>query len=306
MSAHHQQIRELVDRVRSRWRRLTLFRAAVRAAIAASLVLAVGLFLTYWTTRTPVALAPLGLVALTLVAGAIVWGFWPVRRTPSEAQVARFLEERDPSLDDRLASAVDLLVGGRESEAPGLAAPMVADAARRASVVDPSSVVSRDILRRAGVQAVAAAVLLAAVAFFGRHTARQSFDALSLTLFPSRVALEITPGNARVRPGEPLTIQARLVGNSAPVVARVLRTDGIGAAASPDAQGWRASEMTAERPGAFTLAIESIGSSFTYRVMAGNLTSPPFEVTVVRPPRGTRIDVDYSYPPALGLPARTE
>ncbi len=96
-------------------------------------------FLTYWTTRTPVALALLGLVALALVAGAIVWGFWPVRRTPSDAQVARFIEERDPSLDDRLASAVDLLVARRESEAPGLAAPMVADAARRACVVDPSS-----------------------------------------------------------------------------------------------------------------------------------------------------------------------
>ena len=35
-------------------------------------------------------------------------------------------------------------------------------------------------------------------------------------------------------------------------------------------------------------------------------TSPAFDVTVVRPPRITRIDVEYRYPDALGLQPRTE
>ena len=37
-----------------------------------------------------------------LAVGALVWAFWPLRRVPSDAQVARFIEERAPSLDDRL------------------------------------------------------------------------------------------------------------------------------------------------------------------------------------------------------------
>src|ERR1700682_5273269 len=133
MQAHQQQIRELLDRVRSRWQRLTAFRATVRAALAASAVLAVALGLTIWTPRSPRALAALGVAATVLAIAALVWGLWPVRRAPSDTQLARFIEESEPSLDDRLASAVDLLASGREADASRLVEPMVADARRRAA-----------------------------------------------------------------------------------------------------------------------------------------------------------------------------
>src|SRR6266852_5384143 len=238
MQAHQQEIRELLDRVRSRWQRLSACRATVRAALAASGVLAFALVLTFWTTRSPMALAALGVAATALAAAALVWGLWPVRRAPSDTQLARFIEESVPALDDRLASAVDLLASGREADASRLAEPMVADAARRASDVDPGSIVPREILRRSLFQAAAAVLLLASVAFVGRGTARQSVDALSLTLFPSRVTLEVRPGNARVRAGSSLTIEARLVGNRAPVVVRLLRAEGVGGPPPSDPEAW--------------------------------------------------------------------
>ncbi len=53
------------------------------------------------------------LFALTAIAGdrcstlaALVWGLLPLRRRPTDRQVARFIEEREPSLDDRLVTAV--------------------------------------------------------------------------------------------------------------------------------------------------------------------------------------------------------
>src|SRR5688500_17699736 len=192
-----QQIRELLDRVRARWRRVVLFRAAVRAGLAASAILAIAVFLTFWTTRAPLALAAIAVLAVGFGAAAVAWGFWRTRRSPTDVQVARFIEEREPSLDDRLVSAVDLLGSPRESETAGLAGPMVADAGRRASNVEPSAIVSAGTLRRAGFQAVAAALLLAAIAFFSRDVARQAYDALALTLFPSRVTLEVVPGSVR-------------------------------------------------------------------------------------------------------------
>ena len=77
-------------------------------------------------------------------------------------------------------------------------------------------------LRRAGFQAAAAALRAAAsCCSSARGPARQAVDAASLTLFPARVALEVTPGNARIKAGSPLAIEARLVGNRAPVVAQV-------------------------------------------------------------------------------------
>src|SRR5437588_12976635 len=87
------QIRELLGRVRGRWRRLIVFHAGVRAALAASAVLAVALLLTRWTGRAPSALAALGIAAVVLAAAALVWGLWPARENPSDARVARFIEE---------------------------------------------------------------------------------------------------------------------------------------------------------------------------------------------------------------------
>ncbi len=306
MLAHRQEIRELLDRVRSRWQRLSAFRATVRAALAASGVLAVALVLTFWTTRSPMALAALGVAATALAVAALVWGLWPVRRMPSDTQLARFIEESEPSLDDRLASAVDLLASGGEADASRLAGPMVADAARRAAGVDPGAIVPREILQRSGFQAAAAVLLLASVAFVGRGAARQAVDALSLTLFPSRVTLEVSPGNARVRAGSPLTIEARLAGNHAPVVVRLLRAEGVGGPPPSGPEAWSSSEMMADDSGGFKLPLESVGTSFRYRVAAGAVTSPAYDITVAHAPRVTRIDVDYAYPPSFGLKPRTE
>src|SRR5262249_35647226 len=43
-----------------------------------------------------------------------------------------------------------------------------------------------------------------------------------------------------------------------------------------------------------------------YRVVAGAVVSPTYEITVVKPPRVARIDIDYTYPSALNLPPRSE
>ena len=49
-----------------------------------------------------------------------------------------------------------------------------------------------------------------------------------------------------------------------------------------------------------------MSASFRYRVVAGPVTSPTYDVTVARAPRVTRIDVEYTYPAGLRLPPRTE
>ena len=95
--------------------------------------------------------------------------------------------------------------------------------------------------------------------------------------FPSRVTLEVTPGNARAPGGPPLTIEARLVGNRAPVVAQLLRADGDAARSRPIG-----ADRDAATRRAFTLALDVGRRSFKYRVVAGAVTSPIYEVTVAR------------------------
>jgi hypothetical protein len=77
-------------------------------------------------------------------------------------------------------------------------------------------------------------------------------------------------------------------------------------AAVAEGQPWQTADMTAEEGGVFSLPLDAVASSFKYRVIAGSASSPVFHVTAARPPRVTRVDVEYSYPEALGLPGRIE
>ena len=115
-------IRELLDRVRARWHALRAFQAAVRASLAASAVLIVALLvvrgLAQWAGRPPLVPAILAAATLLLAVGAVAWAFAPLRHRPSDARVARFIEERAPALDDRLVSAVDVINGPPRTETP--------------------------------------------------------------------------------------------------------------------------------------------------------------------------------------------
>src|SRR4029077_13417489 len=127
-----------------------------------------------------------------------------------------------------------------------------------------------------------------------------SFDAIALSLFPARITLEVTPGDARIEAGSNLTVQARLIGNRAAVVAQLLRASG-------DATDeWRATPMTTDEQGRFTVSLNALATSFHYRVTAGPATSKTFAVSVVRAPRVTRIDVEYAFPKAFGLQDRVD
>src|SRR5262245_57943656 len=260
----HETVRQLIDCVRARWRRLQACRAIVRAALAAVVVLAAALTAIVWAGGAPALLTGIVLVALGLTIGVVAWGLLPMRVRPTDRQVARFIEERAPALEDRLVTAVDVAAGDRPVP-PALAPPMLADAARRAADVEPGGIIDAETLRRAGFQAAAAALVLLAVMVGGRKPAREALDATALTLFPGRVALEVTPGNARVKAGNTLAIQARLVGNRAPVVAQLQVADG---------DQWRSAVMSSDTPGSFSFTSEPLASSFKYRVVAGALTSP--------------------------------
>src|SRR5262249_53463653 len=164
MTEHYQPIAQLLERVRVRWRRLVAFRAIRRAALLATVTLLIFYALASFTSRAPFALAGLGILAILFVAASVVWGLLPVREAPSDARIARFIEERKQELDERLVSAVGVIAQQRQQA--GLAASMVGDAARAASKVDPAEIVASEVLRRAGIQAGAAVLLLAATAFY--------------------------------------------------------------------------------------------------------------------------------------------
>jgi hypothetical protein len=293
----YKPIGDLLDRVRARWRTIRLLRATFRAGLAASAVLIAALVAAQWAGRSPFALASVAALSLLLGLGAIAWGFASLRRGPSNARLARFIEEHASSLDDRLVTAVDVLDSDRARSRSTLAGPMLADAAARARNINLDTILPAEELRRSGFQAAAAALLLVVVAAVASGPAREAWDAASFVLFPLRAVLEVRPGHARLEAGRPLSIEARLVGSRAPVSAHVEVADG---------EHWRSVAMTRDPAGTYRLKLESITAPFLYRVAAGTLISQTFAVTVARAPRVTRIDLDYTYPSRLGLKPRSE
>src|SRR5437867_1131798 len=100
----HQAIHELIDGARNRWRRVCLSDAAVRGGLGASVALAAGLLAAQWADRSPLALIAIIGVSMALASGVLVWALVSVGQWPSNRQVARFIEERAPALDDRLVT----------------------------------------------------------------------------------------------------------------------------------------------------------------------------------------------------------
>src|SRR3954467_8705746 len=116
MSEQFGPIQELLDRVRARWRRLVLLQVTTRASLAVAVVIGLALLLAPWMSRAPMALAVVGICALVAGVATLVWAAWPARQIPSNRDVARFIEERDASLDERLVSAVDVATSRAQND----------------------------------------------------------------------------------------------------------------------------------------------------------------------------------------------
>src|SRR5206468_793646 len=165
--SHEHTIRELIHAVRRRWLTLRALRAIVNASLSAAVVLGIALTATMWTHGAPRVLAAVAISAVVLTMAAVVRGLWPLRAIPEDRQVARFIEERTPMLEDRLVSAVDV---ARSTHKASLVDLMLADAAGRVRDIEPGRIVSAESLRRAGFQAAASVLVLLAVLAGGRRS----------------------------------------------------------------------------------------------------------------------------------------
>jgi hypothetical protein len=295
---------EILAAVRTRLRRLALLAAAWRTLALATAVMTVAFVLVGVFPESPRVVAAAGVLTFALLIAIVVQAFRPAFRRRSDLQIARLVEEHHPELEDRLVTAVGL-ADQSQSQRPGLADQLLADAARVSSSVEPRHVVPDDRLRRAGLLSAAGVLALAVVLVLGRDRGQQMVDAVGFVLFPSHLTLEVIPGSVRVAAGAPLTIEARIAGSRAPVALRLLRSTPSNGGAE-ERREWEPLEMASNGSGAFQLRLNAVPSSFSYRVEAGTLASAVYDVTVARPPRVTRIDVDYRFPAALGMKPETE
>ena len=287
-----------IDTLAWRHRRLARLTLLTRAALVVGLIWLATLTVWFLAAReSTVAQTILVAVALSASVAAAVLAWRQQGPPPTRARLARLAEDRLPGLGDRLVTAVDVLERQSDvAEAP-FTRLLFDDVARRVDQDDIELVISSGTLRSALYRAAAAAVVLALLAFVAREPVGRAGRAVRLWAFPAQLALEVTPGDARVRPGVAFTVRATTSEDARGLVPDIL-------VRMQDAT--RSARMKAQPDGAFAFGFESVPRSFTYRVEVAGHASREFEVTLLEPPRIGRIDLSYIYPAFARMAPRTE
>ena len=147
--------------VRRRWQTLQALLLSARALVAVALIAALAAVTERWLQPSDGAVLALALLAFASALAALALFAWPLRTRPDDRQLARFVEEHCPELDDAIVTAVELQQRGSSESA---FAPLVLQsAAARLGAVDFAGCVSPRDLRTAGwtTAAAAAAFVLA-------------------------------------------------------------------------------------------------------------------------------------------------
>src|SRR5258708_4326528 len=285
-----------LDTVRERWRLLLALRISARALSAASLVAAGAALAERWLQSSDgeaLALAALAF-ALTIAAFAVL--AWPLRTRPTDSQIARFVEERCPDLDDAIVTAVEIQrVGSSSAFAPLVIQP----AAARLGTADLSRCVDPDEIRMAAWRTAGGACALVLALVLAGPFIDRAAQLAYLRLFPASIGIQMRSGDMRVPAGRPLTIAAAVAGRRGPL-SRIVPSVTL------EAPGQSVTVPMARAGDGYELRIGALDRSFKYKVTAGPAESRTYAVTALHPSRVQRIELRYDYPSFTGLKPRAE
>lgn len=284
-----------IEEVRDRLRRLAGRQLAARMAAGVAVV-----WLAAWMAERAGSRAAMTAAAAAAVAAtaSAIWCAWVVRRrrpVPDARRVARFVEERYPDLDDRLVTAIDRVEPGSGEDTFG--ARLLRDADRAVAAVSPDEVVPDPALKRAALAAAGAAAACIVAAVLWIEPGHRALQGLALHLFPGRYPLVVTPGDARVKPGEAFTIRAEAAAPFGEIVPRLQVRVG---------EDGRSVPMRHDGGERYAWRFDSVPASFSYEVSAAGRTSERYSVTLLEQPRVRRIDLHYRFPAYTRLEPRTD
>ena len=200
MPASTAKVRYLVREVRRRWRRRALLQGFSVTLLTAAFLCSL-LLLLY--TRLGLAPQTIG-VSLTLAALATLavlfrYVVLPLRRKLDDRQIALYIEEQVPDLEDRLNSAIEV-AGGAES---GLSEQLIADTSRQIRALPAANVVPWKRVRMLAFTAAGALGLFTLFTFISAEQWRAAFDNARLTsvALADQPYMTVHPGDVEVEQG---------------------------------------------------------------------------------------------------------
>ncbi|MBP7777791.1 MAG: hypothetical protein KA371_11720, partial [Acidobacteria bacterium] len=252
---------------------------------------------------TPNAILTFRIVTLAVIVGVTLW--WvvhPFFTRVSDEQVALYLEEHEPSLNNLLLSAMSAERRADSPEhSPALVAKLVEEAIERVDDIESGRRVEQPLVKRYAVMALATAALAAAVFTFGpaylRHglAAMYSWSQDLEAAAPYRITL--TPGSGTVPRGADQLFTATLSGFSADDAVLLVRKG--------DASAFERVPLLKGEDGTFEGMVFDLDAKLEFLAEAAGVRSPTFTIDVVDLPYAQRIDLEYHFPAHTGLEPRT-
>src|SRR5499427_1499509 len=301
MDHRSSELLDVIRRVRNRWRLKLALRGAV--VVVAGTVLALLLFASGLESLRFSAPAIIGFRIVTVIVfvGLLLYGLvWPLRRRVTDAQVAMYLEERDPTLEAAIISAVEATAGS-PAHSPRLVEKLVEQAIDRCNALEENRSVERSALQRHAGALAAIAAAVALLITFGPAYLRHGLSALLIISRSAEAStpykIDVQPGNAKVPRGADQAIRARLLGFSSSDVAVMMRN-------APNAAFERVPLIPVKDPGQFEGMLFHLEKQTEYYVESNGVRSEKFSLAVVDLPTVQQLEMEYRFPAYTGLEPR--
>jgi hypothetical protein len=222
---------------------------------------------------------------------------------------AALVEEQHPELRNQLINALQL-GRGKPCGSPQLIEAIVNDAANATADLQTSDCLNTRLVKRAGLAALAAVVLVAgyATAMGPRFSNGLARVLLPLADIPAYTAVRVDeasvkPGDKRIPEGNAVIIEAKVLtqteGASLPATAQLFRRGSD--------HSWRRPEVMPadpQAPGTFRITVPQVTESFDYFIAAGDGQSRPYHIELVKRPRVEKLSLTYSLPAYTAQPPR--
>jgi DNA-directed RNA polymerase subunit F len=299
---HRAELVEIIRRVRNRWR--------VRLALRGAVIVLAGIVLTLFLSAssleqlrfTPSSIIAFRIVAIVVFAALVIVGLLkPLMRNVTDAQVALYLEECDPTLQTALLSAIEASTSPSAAHSPHLVEKLVEEAVEKCRAADHARVIERATVRRHAATFATIAIVAGTAVIVGPAFLRHGLSALLIVSRSAEAAspykIDVRPGNAKVPRGADQTIRAKLLGFSSKDVTLMVQT-------VPGGAYEHVPLVPTSDPAAFEGLLFHLEKESKYFVEANGVRSDVFTMTVVDLPTVAQLELEYRFPPYTGLPPR--
>ena len=303
MTSERSILKTCLRSVLRRWRLMLVFRGVSVLAIAGVMLFICGVAALHLLDPGVFA----RILFLAGAAGALGWLAYrfllvPLRRTPTDLQVARYIEERHPALNDAFVSAVEYGHGQLRRPQKVLMDQLLAHVADYTEQIDFKKIVDRKRYFTLQAAAAGATLVLAGLVFlepgfFGRSALRLVSWTHAEPAAPGGIRLE--PGDTRVRRGESLDVTA-VLGSGLPPDPNLFVRFG-------NDENWSTLDLyETDGERTFSNRIHGISEDARYYVAVTGTRSKEFHIAAIDPPYVERIDARYVFPAYTELAAKVE